>query len=74
MAHEWRWACLLCLMNGRADGVDHAGALLRSHEQYACPGTAKGPVEYRLRVARRADLTRAYPAEAPPWKPRKRTI
>lgn len=69
---QWRWACVACLMNGAADNAKHAAALSRTHDQYACPATAVGPVEYALRVARRADLTRRYPDEAPPWKGKRR--
>lgn len=69
---EWRWACVACLMNGPADNARHAIVLQNSHDQYACPATAVGPIEYKLRVARRADLTRRYPDEAPPWKGKRR--
>lgn len=64
---EFRWACVDCLMNGRADSAEHALALGRAHDAFACPAKADGPVEYRLRCARRADLSRRYPEEAPPW-------
>lgn len=36
----WRWGCIECLVGGTADGSDHALALLRSHEAYACPAFA----------------------------------
>lgn len=92
VGREFRWACVNCRMNGPAENADHADALIRIHDTYACPATvpqravretiapfhteeyirrAESPDEYALRVARRADLTRNYPEQAPAWSQRK---
>ncbi|MEV6305875.1 bifunctional DNA primase/polymerase [Actinoplanes sp. NPDC051861] len=61
------WRCAACGITGPADSADHASALNAMHDAFACPTTAPTAVEYANRVGRRADLTRAYPEQAPPW-------
>jgi hypothetical protein len=64
----WRWACVRCRMNGQADNAEHALALQRTHDAYACPAVPWiNESERALRVGRRADMTRRYPEQAPAW-------
>jgi hypothetical protein len=68
---EWRWTCIHCFMSGPAENAAHAAHLSRMHDTYACPALPTSPEEHALRVARRADLTRCYPEQAPAWVERK---
>ena len=68
---EWRWACLACGMSGPADSAEPARHLAWVHDVYACPAIPTDSGEHALRVARRVDLTRRYPAHAPAWPMRR---
>jgi hypothetical protein len=72
LASGWRWACINCFMNGPADNARHAAHLIRMHDTFACPALPTTPEEHALRVARRVDLTRRYPEQAPAWMETKR--
>lgn len=64
---EWAWGCMRCLATGNALNADHAIAMNRMHDAYACPlqpGITEA--ETLLRVARRASLSRLNP-EQTPW-------
>jgi len=55
----WRWACVRCRMNGPADNAEHAIALGRTHDAYACPATTPRRPEPRPPVSSREARDRA---------------
>jgi hypothetical protein len=67
--HEtgWAWACTRCRAQGQATNNQHAIAMGRIHDTYACPlQPGITPGETLLRIARRAALSRLNP-HTTPW-------
>lgn len=64
---DWHWGCIDCHETGTALNADHAQAMHKMHQGYACPMTPGiTQAELILRIARRAAHSRLNP-ETTPW-------